>query len=29
MITLGEIFIDLLIGLVVAQTIYTIWDNLR
>ena len=29
MITLGEIFIGLLIGLLIAQTLYTIWDNLR
>jgi hypothetical protein len=28
-ITLGEILIDLIIGLLIAQTIFTVWDNLR
>ncbi len=29
MIMLGEILIDLIIGLLIAQTVFTIWDNLR
>jgi hypothetical protein len=28
-IMLGEILIDLIIGLLIAQTVFTIWDNLR
>ena len=29
MITLGEIFIDLIIALIIVQTIFTIWDNVE
>ena len=29
MITLGEILIDLIIGLLIVQTVFTIWDNFQ